>query len=94
VAETGVPGKNHRPFHVSTCYKHASDVNNVYHSSPIVVPLSILTQPLHTSVLINLLAKDRRGRDRMVVGFTTTYLSYIVAETGVPGKNHRPIASH
>jgi hypothetical protein len=50
-----------------------------------------------------LLKRGCRGRDRMVVRFTThfqQYFSYIVAasfiggETAVPEENNRPVASH
>jgi hypothetical protein len=34
----------------------------------------------------------RRGRDRMIVGFTITFLCE--EDTGRPGENHRPVTSH
>jgi hypothetical protein len=37
--------------------------------------------------------RGRRGRDRMVVRFTTTH-AISAEETGGSGENHRPVASH
>jgi hypothetical protein len=67
-----------RIWYVNIWYKMWAKFSMIIHSN---------TRLSRTKLEVPLM-KDCRGRDRMVIGLITT-----VEETGVPGENHRHVAS-
>ena len=80
--------------------------SNTYVQTFLTLPTALFTKLILKPMLLfhTYTLWGHHGRDRMIVGFTTTTINSIsviswlsvllVEETGVPGDNHRPVSSH